>query len=103
MFTHSYNSQTQISDHAQKRCAQRNLTQDEVDFIITYGRRVRRTGVIFCQLRRRDLPDDLEGSHPYYRLVGSTVVLSNCGHHVLTAYRDERAFHRDNRKTKYRK
>lgn len=93
----------EISEHARVRCAQRNLAEDEIDFIIEHGNRVRRTGVIFCQLRRCDLPDTIDPAHHYNRLVGSTVVLSNCGCYVLTAYRDERAFRRDSRKTKYRK
>ena len=92
-----------ISDHAKTRSAQRNLQEDEIEFIVQHGKRVRRTGVIFCQLRQRDLPTDLAASHRYRRLVGSTVVLSSCGRSVLTLYRDERAFHRDSRKRKYRK
>ncbi len=96
------NYNPQLSNHAIKRCAQRNLRQDEVQFIIRQATRVRRAGVIFCQLRRRDLPDDILPSHRYQRLIGSTVVLSACGKHILTAYRDDRAFRRDTRKTKYR-
>lgn len=97
-----YDSQpVDLSDHASLRCAQRNLDRDEIQFIVTHGKRIRRTGVIFCQLRRRDLPDDLPPSHRHQRLVGSTVVLSKDGSRVLTVYRNERAFHRDSRKSKY--
>lgn len=97
-----YDSQpVDLSDHASLRCAQRNLDPEEIQFIVAHGKRLRRTGVIFCQLRRRDLPPDLPPSHPHCRLVGSTVVLSKDGQRVLTVYRNERAFHRDSRKRKY--
>ncbi|MBC7870508.1 MAG: DUF4258 domain-containing protein [Chitinophagaceae bacterium] len=92
-----------ISHHAHQRSAQRNLREDEIDFIATYGRRMRRTGAIFCQLLRSDIPDDLPANHSYRRLVGSTVVLSRCGQYVLTVYRDEKAFRRDSRKEKFRR
>jgi hypothetical protein len=91
----------ELSNHASQRSAQRNLCEDEIIFIATYGRRIRRAGAIFCQLRRVDLPDDLVANHPYRRLVGSTVVLSRCGGYVLTVYRDAKAFHRDARKDKF--
>jgi hypothetical protein len=95
--------QFQLSDHACWRSSQRNLSSNEILFIAEHGSRVRRTGVIFCQLRRIDLPDDLSANHPFRRLVGSTVVLSSCGQYVLTVYREERAFRRDTRKAKYRR
>ena len=92
---------TVLSDHAHLRSAQRNLDASEIAFITQHGRRVRRTGVVFCQLRKCDLPTHLPGGHRFRRLVGSTVVLSKDGVCVLTVYRNERAFRRDLRKQKY--
>lgn len=99
----SFQQQLELSTHASQRSAQRNLREDEIAFIVTYGRRVRRAGAVFCQLRRIDLPDDMSANDPFRRLVGSTVVLSRCGEYVLTVYRDERAFRRDCRKDKFRR
>lgn len=92
-----------LTDHANLRSAQRNMSDDEIEFILKHGNRLRRTGVIFCQLRKVDLPTSLSGNHRMRRLVGSTVVLSKCATQVLTMYRDDRAFNRDSRKTKFRK
>ncbi len=90
-----------LSNHASTRSAQRNLSDDDIAFIIQNGSRVHRTGVIFCQLRNKDLPRDTPGNHRHRQLVGTTVVLSKCGHYVITLYRNERAFQRDTRKRKY--
>jgi len=91
----------ELSDHAARRAAQRNVSPDEIAFLLKHGRFLHNTGVIFCQLRRKDVPDDLPGNHRYRRLVGSTLVLCRCGHFVVTLYREAKAFHHDNCKTRY--
>ena len=91
----------QLSDHAAHRAAQRNLMDDEIDFMLQFGFLLHNTGVIFCQLRAKDLPDDLPRNHRYRRLVGSTLVLCKCGHYVVTLYRENRAFHSDSCKVRY--
>ncbi|MBZ0297228.1 MAG: DUF4258 domain-containing protein [Anaerolineae bacterium] len=90
-----------LSDHAQQRSAQRNLSNEDIAFVIRHGDRVHRTGVIFCQLRSRNIPDKTPGNHRWRQLIGTTVVLCKCGGCVVTVYREERAFQRDCRKAKY--
>jgi hypothetical protein len=90
-----------LSDHAATRAAQRNLSALEIDFLLENGRLTHNTGVIFGQLRAKDVPDDLPGNHPFRRLVGTTVVLCRCGYTVVTVYREARAFHGDLCKTRY--
>lgn len=90
-----------LSDHAARRAAQRNLSHDEIRFMLENGRLLHNTGVIFCQLRHKDLPDDLPRNSPYRRLVGSTIVLCKCGYYVVTLYREERAFRQDTSKAQY--
>jgi hypothetical protein len=87
--------------HADQRAAQRNVSDDDVEFVLRFGHRMRRTGVIYYALREKDLPSDLPGSDPRRRLVGTTVMLCKCGTTVITVYRNQRAFKRDKRKTKY--
>ena len=91
----------QLSDHAARRAAQRNVAPDEIDFLLQHGNHLHNTGVIFCQLRAKDVPNDLPGNHRYRRLIGSTLVLCRCGHFVVTLYREEKAFHNDSCKTRY--
>jgi hypothetical protein len=91
----------ELSDHAEIRAAQRNLSYDEICFILTNGKRVRRSGVIFYCLQRKQIPPELPGNHPYRRLVGTTVILSRDGSIVVTAYRNEEAYRHDRRKAKY--
>lgn len=90
-----------LTGHAQERSARRNISASDIDFIVTNGHRVHRTGVIFCQLRSSSIPDSVPGNHRFRQLVGTTVVLCRCGCCVVTVYREAKAFHRDARKTKY--
>lgn len=91
----------QLSEHAEVRATQRNLSQSEIEFIVEHGHQHRGAGAIFCQLRRDCMPGGLPGNHPYRRLVGTTVLLSSCGQTVVTIYRNTRAFRGDLRKRKY--
>ncbi len=90
-----------LSNHAQRRSAQRNLSKRDIDYIIKNGERVHRTGVIFCQLRTKDIPDKTPGNDRSRQLIGTTLVLCKCGRYVVTLYRQEKAFQRDCRKSKY--
>src|SRR5215468_6270895 len=90
-----------LSEHAIQRSAQRNVSFEEIAFIIENGRLMRNAGVNFRQLREKDLPDTLPRNHGYRRLIGTTVVLCKCGLFVVTLYREEEAFRKDRRKTKY--
>jgi hypothetical protein len=87
-----------ISDHAYQRAAQRNVSEDEIYIIVQHGHRVRKAGAIFCQFRRNSLP---ELDARLEALIGTTVMLCKCGSSVITLYRNERAFKRDRRKSKY--
>ena len=91
-----------MTDHADMRSAQRNVSDEEICFIAEHGYRVRRTGGIFCQLRLKDVPADLPGNHPFRRLVGTTILLFSDGEQVKTVYRGgDRSFKKDRSKSKY--
>ena len=90
-----------LSDHAAQRSAQRNVSIEEILFIIQHGKLMRNAGVSFRQLRDKDWPDELCGNHPYRRLIGTTVVLCKCGLFVVTLYREQDAFRKDQRKHRY--
>jgi len=69
------------SGHALRRMAQRGFSCDEVNYIIHHGRRIRRTGIIFCFLGGKDIPDEDRKCDKYTRLEGSTVLM-----HVINGY-----------------
>ena len=86
--------------HAHKRMCQRNLSVDDIEFVIQHACPEYRTGVRFYHLLRKDLPPDLPGSSPYRRLVGTTVLVCHC-ECIITAYRNTNARKRDRRKQDY--
>ena len=90
-----------MSQHAQYRSAQRNLSKKDIQFILTNGKRQRGAGVIFCQLHHKNIPNDTPGNHRYRQLVGTTLVLCRCGEFVVTVYREDKAFHKDQCKARY--
>lgn len=90
-----------LSGHAVERSAQRNISESDIDFVVANGHQIHRTGVIFCQLRKKNVPRSLPGNHRYRQLVGTTVVMCRCGHVIITVYREASAFQRDARKSKY--
>lgn len=61
--------------HALARAARRSSAPDAVDYVLTHGRRIQRTGVIFYFLGKRDMPP-----------------ADQCGSGVFQAYRHARHF-----------
>lgn len=90
-----------LSDHAEWRCAQRNLSYADVEFVCRYGKQRRNAGVIFCQMWDKYMPKHIPANNTFCRLAGTTVVLCRCGHFVITVYRNGEAFHEDIKKSKY--
>ena len=94
--------QISYSGHALRRMAQRNFSFDEVNYIIRHGRRIRRTGVIFCFLGGKDIPDEDRKCDKYTRLEGSTVLMhvGNDTISVITVYQNKSALKTIRRKIK---
>lgn len=82
--------------HAVERMAQRNLKPSEVELVIRYGQLIRRTGVEFYFLGKRNIPSNLRKLAS--RLIGTTVIFYN--HKVRTAYRNRVAVRQIRRKPK---
>lgn len=90
-----------FSLHATKRAAQRNLVPDAVEYVLTHGRVLHRTGIAFYFLAARDVPAEDRHFGWAARLVG-TVVLVGLDGEVITVYRNRRALVAIRRKLKYR-
>lgn len=77
-----------ISRHARHRASQRGLTEDELSFVLYFGRRLHRTGIMFVFLGQRDIPERYRRSHGY--LTGATLLMAQDGT-VITAYKNPEA------------
>lgn len=75
--------------HAEKRMVQRNLSLNDVEYVIQNGLEMNKAGAIFCILRKSDIVEDGVISNNLIRLVGTAVVLSKDGI-VITAWRNRR-------------
>lgn len=89
--------------HAQHRKAQRNLSYEDIDFVLQYGRRMWSGGAEHVFLARRDLPRDPALRRQFERLEGTVLVLdtSDIGTVLITAYRNRRAQKHIRCKAKY--
>lgn len=89
--------------HAAGRSARRNLSDDDVEFVLAHGRRVHRAGALHVFLAGRDIPADKAIVRRYGHLEGTMLVLSeDSGELVLiTAYRNRRGFKAARTKSPY--
>jgi hypothetical protein len=77
-----------LTDHSELRMSQRNLSLDDVNYVMTYGQKLHRAGALIFFLRKRDIPAwDLPSSR-LTRLAGTAVVASRDGRVVITAWRN---------------
>lgn len=87
--------------HARRRAAQRNLSTTDVDYILTWGRPIRRTGAVFYCLADKDIPAQHRHLPEIMRLAGA-VVLASRDEEIITLYRHAHALRAIRRKLKYR-
>ena len=87
---------TEVTTHAARRMAQRNVSLDDALLVICYGTVEHRTGVEFYFLAQRDIPTGRE--RQLERLVGTTVVVRSG--RIETVYRNRRALPSIRRKSK---
>ena len=86
----SHEMKLQYTDHARQRMAQRGITEQDIAEVIRIGLRIRKAGVIFYFMRRKDC----------HALHGLTVVQAKNGT-VLTTYKNKRGLRDIKRKSKY--
>jgi hypothetical protein len=89
-----------LSRHARRRGARRNVAPDAVEYVLTHGRWIQRTGVTFYFLGRRDMPENDRSAGWASRLEGTVVLVAADGE-VVTVYRNRRALRAIARKMKY--
>ncbi len=90
------------TDHAEQRMAQRNLSLDDVLFVLKYGKCYHRAGAMFFYLRGKDIPQRNQRDKRISKLEGATVILSRDAPAILTVYRNrDRGLRHIKRKAKY--
>ncbi|MBX3053589.1 MAG: DUF4258 domain-containing protein [Caldilineaceae bacterium] len=89
----------ELSNHAVTRMAQRNLSTEDVEYVLQFGCRVRSGGVLHCFLRYNDIPKT--DRKRVRRLEGTTVLLDRCGQNIITVYRNRRGLKGIRQKVKW--
>jgi hypothetical protein len=80
-----------LCPHSRQRAAQRGLTEEELEYVLLFGTRIRKNGALTVFLRAKDLPEG-DRRRPFCsRLVGTAVVLDPSGRAVLTVWRNRRS------------
>lgn len=77
------------SDHAEIRMAQRNVSFEDIVFVLEYGWKSHKAGAVFYCLRRCDIPRNLR--RHLSRLEGTIVVLSGETNTIITVYRNRQS------------
>ena len=92
-----------VTRHAGRRLAQRNLDYDDVQYVYAHGRRYHSGKAFFIHLGLRDIPAEHRRENRIRRLEGTVLVLDPVlGLHLTTAYRNRRRGSRDiKRKSKH--
>jgi len=69
--------------------AQRNLDWNDIHFVLQFGQRFHKAGVILIFLRARDIPVNLRAQKRFSRLQGTTIVVNrNDLGNIITVYRN---------------
>jgi hypothetical protein len=86
-----------FSDHCRERMAQRNVSDDDVRYIVARGALEYRTGVQCFTLPRRSIPADERSE----RASLESLVVLVCDGCVITVYRNRHPLRHIRRKAKY--
>jgi len=89
----------ELSNHAVTRMAQRNLSAEDVEYVIQFGCRVRSGGALHYFLRYNDIPKS--DRKRVRRLEGTTVLMDRSGQYIITVYRNRRGLKGIRQKVKW--
>ncbi len=89
-----------LSRHAERRLAQRDLSCEDVEYVMTFGDCTHRAGAAAFFLGWRHHPTH-DARRRYSHLEGTIVLVCPHCECVLTAYRNRRGLKKHEHKTKY--
>ena len=79
-----------LSEHTQLRMAQRNLSLDDVQYVMEYAQKLHKAGALIFYLRKKDIPTWDQPNARIARLAGTAVVVTRDGRLVMTTWRNLR-------------
>ena len=74
--------------HAQKRMAQRNVSESDISFILQHSHETHCAGVLLITCRYKDIPKSHLDMDRFRKLDGVTVVMSHSEPTILTVWRN---------------
>lgn len=77
-----------MTAHAVTRAAQRNLSPEDIDYVLEHGKKIRRGGACFFYLGEKDIKPEDQGEDDIARLEGTILVLDPKMQAILTVYRN---------------
>ncbi len=80
-----------LSRHSAVRISQRNIRAEDIAFVMRFGRHLHNGGALFVFLGQRNIPDEYRTDDRIAKLEGTTLVVSNDGECLVTAYRNKKA------------
>ncbi len=81
----------QMTDHSDMRAGQRSLSEEEIQYVLFFGKRHFCAGARLYFLRYKDLPPSDRRRDDCTRLVGTCVVISADLHKVITVWRNRKS------------
>jgi len=79
-----------MSEHCMVRAAQRSLSEDELEYVLTWGQVFHRAGAIICFLREKDIPPQDWHVERWHRIAGTAVVLARDSYTAITVWRNRK-------------
>lgn len=79
------------SDHSLVRMAQRNLSDEDVAYVLKHGKRWFGLGAMFHFLRRKDIPREDRSKAEITRLEGTALVINYDDEELVTVWRNRQS------------
>mgnify|MGYP001054826431 CR=1 FL=1 len=77
-----------FTSHAVKRAAQRNLSPEDIHYVLQHGSKIHNAGACFCYLGEKDIVPGDRKQDSIARLEGTTLVLDPEQESIVTLYRN---------------
>jgi len=77
-----------MTAHASTRAAQRNLSPEDIDYVLEHGKKIHRGGACFFYLGEKDIKPEDRREDDIARLEGTILVLDPRMKAIVTVYRN---------------